>query len=187
MYILFTTSKKFNFLSNAVRWFIKDKNIKLKDVPSHVAIRFGEPEQNWMIQSHAAGVEPEWWNNFKKRNIIIGAFKIIGLSTEDSNELTEKLISSTIDKGYDYLAIVGFMWGQIKRKITGQEQKINKLGSNKRFFCVELAFRLLKLYEQKTGYSVLGDLNSESTHPLKLLKLLKTLPQFVQEVDTRSW
>lgn len=176
MQILFTKTN--SLLSKAIRWVTKDKETAWKDMPGHVAIRFGGKESNWMIQSNKKGVGPTWWPYFKIKNQIMFAYELRGIDEAKLELIIEDFIGTVMFKGYDYIAAVGLVFGQIKYKLFGKKQTSNKAGSNTRFFCSELAYRMLKLLEEKTDKDIIEDLDSELVSPIVLLKAMKKSKYF---------
>ena len=178
MQVIFSTGKKWGFVSWGIRWFTKEWGVPFRDIPSHVALRFSKPEDNWMVESHAAGVQPTWWPYFSKKNHIVAAFELTGIEEKVLEDTIEEFMAKALYKKYDFLAILGFIYIQLRLKLFGERKTRNPLGHPNRFFCVEIMIYFAELLKTKSGQDIFDgeEVDREATHPLRLMQVLEKIP-----------
>ena len=140
MWIIYSRQKSDKMVvGRAISYFSKYEHQKVKEVPSHMAIVFG---QRFMLEAvGSSGVRLNFISTFLKHNEVLEVFdyeKGKRLQLQD-----KKLIVEAADKyhgsKYDYLGVFWFLWHVIKRrwfKIPLPSK--NKLNGHNKFFCNEL-------------------------------------------------
>jgi len=159
MEIIFCEGK--SLISKAIMLFSSKRGC---EKVSHVAIRYSEPEHEWMVEASCFGVEPDWWQYFIKRYDTIYRYRY---KPEGGDAALDKLIDKYGHKPYDYLEVLGFAIKIVFKKI-GITIK-NPLGSRNELICTELAQELLR----ETADVVLKGLDKESMTPIELHEWVK--------------
>jgi len=172
MQIVFSTNK--SFTSWMIRKFTRSK-------ASHVSLRFGGEESNWMVDSSGkhGGVQPGWWPSFVKKNKVIAIYEINTDKEKEMEALLDRGLHRAIDKSYDYLAVLGFaiqiILGTVNIKVS------NFLGSKDALFCSEFILKFSQVMERHIGIKIYeGEL--EEITPQELIEqsidnaLLKVVP-----------
>ena len=160
MQLVFSSHKR-SILSKMIMWFT-DSDI------SHVSIRFGKLEANWMVEAARNGVQPGWWNFFAKKNEVKYAFELVNLNEAVLEQIVDECLDAMIGKRYDIFGILGFAIALGLKKLGFKNVK-NIFGSKRVFFCSELVMRIAyKIEEHFKVVIFTGD--PELTSPADLLK-----------------
>jgi len=184
MQIVFSTNSGFT------SWMIRKFS---SSVVSHVSLRFGGEESNWMVDSSGkhGGVQPGWWPSFVKKNKVIAIYEITTEKEKEMETLLDRGLHHAIDKEYDYMAILGFAiqiaLGKVGWKVS------NFLGSRKAMFCSEFILKFSNVLERHVGIKLYeGELEEITPQDLKLqskvndllvLIPFETVPEFKELRD----
>lgn len=165
MQIIFTCNQ--DFLGKLIRWFTKISWVKQGRV-SHVALRFGRNEDNWMVESNSQGFVPNWWTYFEKRNKIFAKFEIFGIDEDVLEKIVDKQIDKTVHSKYDYGNLLGFAFLILFYKLTGKLKR-NIFAWPKHFICSEIIYKIFKEVEKQTNIKFFEQHNDETIFPEELL------------------
>ena len=148
MQIIFTANN--TFLGRAIRYFTKRSWLKSSRV-SHVAVRLGEIDSNWMVEATLPnGFSPNWWPKFLRTNKVTYIFEMEGCPEDKLNECMEKFINDNIWDPYDLLDIIGMLSAIIWYWITGKRVK-NTINDRKNMTCTESNYKFMQLVLEMTG------------------------------------
>lgn len=172
MQIVFSYTPK-----NLASWLIRKLT---KSKVSHVSLRFGGEDRNWMAEATAKGVQPGWWNTFLKHNKVVYVFEYQSSNEQVLNQVVDECMDDMIGKHYDFLALIGFAL-HILFQSLGFKSRRNLLGSAKSYVCSEFIMRVFGRVTDHLGTLVL-DGDPELTTPEDLYQKCKANPAFVGQV-----
>jgi hypothetical protein len=179
MQVIFTADP--NIIGTAIRFFSKISWIK-GGRTSHVALRYGEGQSNWMIESCQYGICPNWWNYFSKNRYIYKKFEVIG---EDNNKLIENCANKFVDEfahqSYDYGNLLGFMIIIILYKITGKIYN-NFFDWPRHFGCSEAVYTIFNKAKQESGIDFMGIHDTRKVFPEELLRECENRKDLFKEI-----
>lgn len=140
MWIIYSRSKSNSKLfSRAISFFSKQEEDKLENVPSHMALVFG---QRFMVEARGAdGVHLNFFSTFLKDNEIIEIYDYkrgneVGL--QDRKLIIEACLKYH-GKKYDFIGVLWFAFYIIRKWAFGTPlPEENKWDGENRFFCSEL-------------------------------------------------
>jgi len=157
MIIGFSTSK--SILSRLIRWITKSK-------VSHTYLRLNIKGHDMVLHSNQHGVNFDQWEDFKANFEIVAEFELNIANEQESNAWNYAI--AQLDKPYDFLAITGFLWvllnKRIKRKVS------NPFPNRSAYFCSELVIESLKAADFERA----NELDRELTSPEDLIKFLSS-------------
>ena len=172
MQIVFT--KEHTLLSFLVRYFTKRSWVKSARV-SHVALRYGASEANWMVEASTRGFWPNWWNKFKKTCTVCYQFEVVGCDPAILEKLLDEFIDDRIGEPYNYSGIAGMLLVVMWYWLTGKKVK-NPLGMKGSLTCSETAYRYFDKVFKVTGIRYFKEQDAETTFPEELLIQCETTP-----------
>lgn len=168
-----------NPFSQLIRYFTKESWVKSGRV-SHVAIRYGGDESNWMVEADIYGFAPNWWNYFKKNNKIYKKFQILVLEEAELETLLDQQVDKIIWTKYDYYSIFGFIIAIIWYKISGKKSN-NLFGKSSTFCCSEVVYLIFKKIQEKTGVEYFKDQDPNTVFPEELLVQCEMSPNYFKD------
>jgi len=153
-------------------WLIKKLTRSDK---SHVALRYSPPEDNWMIHSAIGGVQPEWWEFFKKKYTSISRFRC---NFECADKAADKLVTKIGDDDYDYLGLFGYAWYLFQTKILRINRMGNPWGSRDRHWCTDVIVDFFEICNELDPTLGLKKFENEMTTPEEIEQYLLSCPHF---------
>ena len=166
MQIIFTSDN--TFLARAIRYFTKRSWLKSARV-SHVAIRLGDHDSNWMVEATPHnGFSPNWWPKFLRTSKVSFIFEMLDCPEDKLNECMEEFINDNIWDPYDLLDILGMLMAIIWYWITGKRIK-NTIRTEKYMTCTESTYQFMQLIFARTGIRFFKDRDPSIIFPEDLL------------------
>jgi len=163
-----------NLIGRLIRWFTKISWVG-KGRVSHVALRYGREESNWMIEANERGFVPNWWTYFVKKRHVYAKFEVLGIDESLLEKIVDEQIDVLINRPYDYGNLIGFALTILWYKLTGKRTK-NFLAFPRLFACSEIVYRIFTEVKNQTGIDYLGDYDPEQIFPEQILQECENKP-----------
>ena len=146
---------------------------------THFSLRYGGNRDQWLVHSMTGGVQPEWWERFKKgfRNYIRWETTI-----EVGEEAMDNLVLRLGDKEYDHksLYFLGFI---LLLRRFGINIKSNPWGNADKFMCTEIALEWIKECKRlDPSLEIDTDFDTEIISVKEIVNMLDSYPQYFKRV-----
>jgi hypothetical protein len=172
MQILFTADPK--IIGRLIRYFTKRSWLGSART-SHVALRYGGAESNWMVEANERGFWPNWWRKFKQKRKVVFQYEVIGIDPIVLEKLLDEYIDEKIGVPYDDPELIGMLIVVVWYWITGKKIK-NPFGIKGWLTCSETAYTFFEKVYKETGIRYFKEQDSKTTFPEELLMQCESNP-----------
>lgn len=148
---------------------------KLTNGPSHVALRYGEPEAAWLIHSTVGGVQPEWWHSFQAKYPKMCVYQTLFAGAETA---ADNLVKRLGHAPYDYQGILG----QGLAIVFGLKK--NPLGNPRAWRCTELLTEWHMECNKVNSVIKIPELDPEMATPKSLMEFWESRPDLFKKKGT---
>lgn len=150
---------------------------------SHVALRYGGCESDWMVHATVGGVQPEWWHHFNKTKYrLVRSYEA---TFDVAEQAADNIIKTIGHKEYDYSSFLGYGVYIIANYVCMGAIKKNPFGQMNAFMCTEVLVEWMKECKRLDQTLPFKDFDSELTSPEDLFKYWETLPEYFKFIEER--